>query len=56
MPFSRSLAPIFDNIFIERPWRTVKYDDIYLKEYASVAELEWRLEHYFIFYNEKQSH
>ncbi len=29
---------VFDNIFVERLWRTVKYEDIYLKDYASVAE------------------
>ena len=30
----------FDNIFIERLWRSVKYEDIYIKEYATVTELE----------------
>ena len=47
---------VFDNIFVERLWRTVKYEDIYLKEYASVAELEQGLEHYFMFYNEQRPH
>jgi putative transposase len=45
-----------DNIFIERLWRTVKYEDIYLKEYASVAELEHGLVHYFQFYNHDRPH
>jgi transposase InsO family protein len=31
-----------DNIFIERLWRCLKYEDIYLKDYASVPELAWR--------------
>ena len=46
----------FDNIFVERLWRTVKYEDIYLKEYASVVELERGLERYFTFYNEERPH
>lgn len=46
----------FDNIFVERLWRTVKYEDIYLKEYASVVELEQGLARYFRFYNEERPH
>jgi len=45
-----------DNIFVERLWRTVKYEDIYLKEYASVKEVKAGLEKYFIFYNEERYH
>lgn len=45
-----------DNIFVERLWRSVKYEDIYLKEYASVPELEVGLEHYFRFYNHERPH
>lgn len=45
-----------DNIFIERLWRTVKYEDIYLKDYASVLELEAGLEDYFRFYNHDRPH
>jgi putative transposase len=41
----------FDNIFIERLWRTVKYEDIDLKEYETVSALEAGLTHYFHFYN-----
>jgi putative transposase len=40
-----------DNIFIKRLWRSFKYEDIYLKDYASIAELEARLCAYFQFYN-----
>jgi putative transposase len=45
-----------DNIFIERLWRTVKYEDIYLKEYNTVLELETGLEDYFRFYNQERIH
>jgi len=45
-----------DNIFVERLWRTVKYEDIYLKEYASVQEVQTGLEKYFTFYNEERYH
>lgn len=40
-----------DNIFIERLWRTVKYEDIYLKDYAAGHELREGLKRYFQFYN-----
>jgi putative transposase len=45
-----------DNIFIERLWRTVKYEDVYLREYASVPALEQGLRAYFAFYNEERLH
>jgi len=45
-----------DNIFIERLWRTVKYEEIYLKEYKSVAELKKSLKTYFHFYNYERPH
>lgn len=45
-----------DNIFVERLWRSVKYEDIYIKEYADVAELEVGLKSYFDFYNEERPH
>ena len=47
---------VMDNIFIERLWRTVKYEDIYLKEYRTVAELEAGLDAYFSFYNTARPH
>lgn len=46
----------FDNIFIERLWRTVKYEDIYLKEYDSVPALEAGLGSYFHLYNYQRPH
>jgi putative transposase len=45
-----------DNIFIERLWRSVKYEDIYLKDYAAVPELAAGLADYFTFYNDERPH
>jgi len=45
-----------DNVFIERLWRSVKYEDIYLKAYNSMAETKRGLTAYFTFYNEKRWH
>lgn len=47
---------VMDNIFIERLWRSVKYEDIYLKDYATVADLIEGLEHYFEFYDHARKH
>ena len=46
----------FDNIFVERLWRSVKYEDIYIKEYATVAALFAGLEDYFALYNYERPH
>ncbi len=45
-----------DNIFIERLWRSVKYEDIYLKRYETVPALFTGLTHYFTFYNQERPH
>jgi len=45
-----------DNIFVERLWRNVKYEDIYLKDYASIPSLFQGLGEYFIFYNYERPH
>lgn len=45
-----------DNVFVERLWRTVKYEDIYLRDYCSVPELEAGLSAYFDFYNHERPH
>ena len=45
-----------DNIFVERLWRTVKYEDVYLKGYASLPELERGMAEYFAFYNGERLH
>ena len=41
----------FDNIFVERLWRSVKHEDVYLKDYATMGELMVGLAAYFAFYN-----
>ncbi|MBW2674259.1 MAG: transposase [Deltaproteobacteria bacterium] len=43
-----------DNVFIERLWKSVKYDDIYLKAYGSMMELRKGLATYFTFYNDRR--
>lgn len=50
------LGRAFDNIFVERLWRSVKYEDIYLKDYQTVAELYLGLQEYFRFYNMERPH
>ena len=45
-----------DNIMIERLWRSVKYEEIYLKDYESVSELITALRVYFDFYNHERPH
>jgi putative transposase len=46
----------FDNIFVERLWRSVKYEDVYLKGYATVPEAIRGLRAYFGFYNDERLH
>src|SRR5674476_892899 len=46
----------FDNIFVERLWRNVKYEDVYLKGYATVGELMIGLSEYFALYNAERPH
>ena len=45
-----------DNIFIERLWRTVKYEEVYLKDYVDVLEAVSNLKSYFTFYNHERPH
>ena len=45
-----------DNIFVERLWRSVKYEEIYLKEYRAVPALRTGLDDYFTFYNQERPH
>jgi len=47
---------VFDNIFIERLWRSVKYEEIYLHEYQDVTHLNRSLKKYFHFYNNERQH
>jgi len=45
-----------DNIFVERLWRSVKHEDVYLKGYATMSELLIGLAEYFVHYNTKRPH
>ena len=45
-----------DNIFVERLWRSVKYEDIYLKEYPCVQSVKEGINRYFNFYNHERYH
>ncbi len=45
-----------DNVFIERVWRSLKYEDIYLKGYADGREAKAGIGEYFAFYNERRLH
>ena len=45
-----------DNIFIERFWRSLKYEDITLRDYATVPDLEAGLQRYFAFYSHERPH
>jgi putative transposase len=45
-----------DNIFIERLWRSLKYEEVYLKDYETVAEARTGIEKYFRFYNQERLH
>jgi putative transposase len=47
---------VFENIFIERLWRTLKYEEVYLKDYADVWEAEDNIGNYFEFYNTERCH
>jgi putative transposase len=45
-----------DNVFVERLWRSVKYEDVYLRAYETPAALRIGLTHYFQFYNTERRH
>jgi putative transposase len=45
-----------DNVFVERLWRTVKYEDVYIQGYEEVPELRRGLGRYFAFYNHARLH
>ena len=45
-----------DNIFTERLWRTVKYEEVYIHEYTSPREARQALTRYFQFYNQERPH
>lgn len=45
-----------DNLFVERLWRSVKHEDVYLKGYATLGELTVGLTDYFAYYNGERPH
>lgn len=45
-----------DNVFVERLWRSIKYEEVYLHAYDSVSEAKKGLERYLTFYNHKRPH
>ena len=47
---------VFDNIFIERLWRTLKYEEVYIHSYKTVKEARESLGRYFRFYNNERLH
>ena len=45
-----------DNVFVERLWKSVKYEEVYLHAYDSVCDAKQGLEKYFMFYNQNRPH
>ena len=45
-----------DNVFVERPWKTIKYEEIYLHAYDCVSDARAGIEKYFMFYNQRRPH
>ncbi|MBW1979521.1 MAG: transposase [Deltaproteobacteria bacterium] len=52
----RGKGRAMDNIMVERLWRTLKYEDIYIRDYETVEELIRGLREYFWFYNNQRTH
>jgi putative transposase len=46
----------FDNIFIERLWRSLKHEEVYLKDYQRMSEAHAGIEKWFQFYNHRRPH
>jgi len=45
-----------DNVLVERLWKTIKYEEVYLRAYESVAEAKMHLARYISFYNARRPH
>ena len=45
-----------DNVFVERLWRSVKYEEVYLRAYGSESEARAGIGRYFAFYNSRRPH
>ncbi|MCL0085054.1 integrase core domain-containing protein, partial [Thermodesulfovibrionales bacterium] len=51
-----SCGRVYDNIFVERLWKSVKYEEVYLHHYQTVSEARNGLAKYFLFYNMERLH
>ncbi len=49
-------GPYLDNIFVDRHWPSVKYEELYLHAYADVAEARAGIGRYLAFYNDERAH
>jgi putative transposase len=47
---------VYDNMFVERLWRTVKYEEVYLHDYSMVLDAHNGMTRYFLFYNRERLH
>ena len=47
---------VYDNIFVKRLWRTVKYEEVFLHQYPMVSDARRSLDKYFLFYNMERIH
>lgn len=45
-----------DNVFVERLWRSLKYEEVYLKAYESIEQAQLEIQQYFMFYNTQRKH
>ena len=54
--FSRRVLAWRDNVFVERLWRSVKYEEVYLRAYDSVGEARASIDRYLDFYNRRRPH
>jgi putative transposase len=45
-----------DNVFVERLWRTVKYEEVYWKDYETPQQATQELARFFVRYNEQRQH
>ena len=54
--FSIAVGKTIDNICIERFWRTIKYEEIYLNDYKSMSELRYSIKNYIDKYNSRRLH
>ena len=53
---SRKMKRTLDNVFVERLWRTIKYEEVHLRAYASVSEAREGIRRYLGFYNSRRPH